>query len=103
MFSFSPKPLISLSVLILFYCIKKQKHLYIYFFIAIVCSVAVAFPKKLEESELNVYFLEDASGITADESSSFQDASVGADEGFSLESDASGLAADARPIEASDM
>ena len=33
----------------------------------------------------------------------FQDASVGADEGFSLESDASGLAADARPAEASDM
>ena len=43
------------------------------------------------------------SGFTADESSSFQDASVGADEGFSLESDASGLAADARPAEASDM
>ena len=96
MFSFSPKPLISISVLILFYCIKKQKHLYVYF-------VAVALPKKLEESELNVYFLEDASGFTADESSSFQDASVGADEGFSLESDASGLAADARPAEASDM
>ena len=69
-----------------------------------VCSVAVAFPKKLEESGLNEYFdLEDASGFTADESSSFQDASVGADEGFSLESDASGLAADARPAEASDM
>ena len=50
-----------------------------------------------------MYFLEDASGFTADESSSFQDASVGADEGFSLESDASGLAADARPAEASDM
>ena len=103
MFSFSPKPLISISVLILFYCIKKQKHLYVYFVIAIVCSVAVALPKKLEESELNVYFLEDASGFTADESSSFQDASVGADEDFSLESDASGLAADARPAEASDM
>ena len=28
-----------------------------------VCSVAVALPKKLEESELNVYFLEDASGF----------------------------------------
>lgn len=71
--------------------------------LAMVCSVVVAFPKKLEESGLNEYFLEDASGFTADESSSFQDASVGADEGFSLESDASGLAADARPAEASDM
>ena len=103
MFSFSPKPLISISVLILFYCIKKQKHLYVYFVIAIVCSVAVALLKKLEESELNVYFFEDASGFTADESFIFQDASVGADEGFSRESDASGLAADARPAEASDM
>ena len=103
MFSFSPKPLISIRVLILFYCIKKQEHLYVYFVIAIVCSVAGVFPNKLEESELNVYFLEDASGITADESSSFQDASVGADEGFSLESDAFGLAADARPAEASDI
>lgn len=71
--------------------------------LAMVCSVAVAFPKKLEESGLNEYFLGDASGFTADESSSFQDASVGADEGFSLESDASGLAAEARPAEASDM
>ena len=98
MFSFSPKPLISISVLILLHQeTGTSVHLFYYSHRMQCCR------RKLEESELNVYFLEDASGFTADESFSFQDASVGADEGFSLESDASGLAADARPAEASDM
>ena len=70
--------------------------MYIFFVIAIVCSVAIAFPNKKEESEMREYFLEDESGIEADDGFSFQDANVGADEGFSL-------VADARPVEVSAM